>query len=138
MTKLTFAAMVTGVGLCVTAATVRARGAGTGQAPDAAAHKTWMDDAADAQEDLRDAIHAKKGADAARAAVKIEDLMAKTETYWAGKHASDIVKIAQGSRALATEVAADARTGKWAQADAAFGKMNARCNACHDLHPEKR
>ena len=34
----------------------------------------------DAQEDFRDAIHAKKGADAAAAAVKIEALMEKTES----------------------------------------------------------
>jgi hypothetical protein len=97
-----------------------------------------MDDAADAQEDFRDAIRAKKGADAAAAAVKIEALMEKTEAYWTGKHAADVVKIAQESRALAREVGAAAKAGKYDQADEAFGKMNARCNACHDLHPEKR
>ena len=70
--------------------------------------------------------------------MKIEALMAKTETYWAGKKAADIVKIAQESRALATQVATAAKSGKFDQADEAFQKMNLRCNACHDLHPEKR
>jgi hypothetical protein len=130
--------MILGLGLCVAAASLLARGTATGQAPDGAAHKAWMNDAADSQEDLRDALHAKKGADAAQAALKIEALLAKTEAYWASKQANDVVKIAQDSRALAKQIAAAAKAGKVGQAEAAFETMNARCNACHDLHPEKR
>jgi hypothetical protein len=49
----------------------------------------------------------------------------------------DIVKIAQESRTLASGIAA-AKAGKIDDATEAFAKMNARCNARHDLHPEKR
>ena len=136
--KPAVAAIIACASLCVTVASVLANSAPAGQSADAAAHKAWMNDAADAQEDFRDAVRAKKGADAASAAVKIEALMAKTETYWADKKAADIVKIAQESRTLATGVATAAKAGEFDQADEAFGKMNLRCNACHDLHPEKR
>ena len=136
--KPTVAAMIVCASLCAAVGSVPAHGAPAGQPADAAAHKAWMNDAADAQEDFRDAVRAKKGADAAAAAVKIEVLMAKTETYWAGKKAADIVKIAQESRTLATAVATAAKAGQLDQAEEAFVKMNARCNACHDLHPEKR
>ena len=130
------AAIVVSAGVWWTGTSVLAQGAG--QAAGAEAHKAWMDDAADAQDELRDAIPARKGADAARAALKIEELLGKTETYWAGKHADDIVKLAKEVRALANQVADAARAARWTQAETAFGSMNGRCNACHDLHPEKR
>ena len=133
----TVAALLVCAGLCVTAS-LPAHGAPAGQPADADAHKGWMNDAADAQEDLRDALHAKKVAEATAAAMKIEALMAQTEAYWAEKKAADIVTIAQESRALATQVATAAKAARYTQADEAFQKMNARCNACHDLHPEKR
>ena len=126
------AAIVLSVGARRTAPSVMA------QAADAATHKTWMNDAADAQEDLRDALHGKKTADAATASAKIEGLLAKAESYWAGKRAHDIVKLAQESRAFAKQIATGAKAGKWKQAETAFGAMNTRCNTCHDLHPEKR
>ena len=132
------AAFVVGISLSLTAGPALARNPPSQKAPTADEHKTWMDDAGDAQEDLREALRAKEGAVAAAAAVKIESLMAKTEAYWAGKRASDIVKLAQQSRALATQLSAAAKAAKLDQADAAFTKMNANCNACHDLHPEKR
>lgn len=136
--KPAIAAMILCVSLCVVVASTLAHGAPGGQPADAAAHKAWMNDAADAQEDYRDAVRGKKSADAAASAVKIEALMAKTETYWAEKRAADIVTIAKESRVLATKVATAAKAGTFDQADEAFQKMNLRCNACHDLHPEKR
>lgn len=110
----------------------------TRKAPSAAMHKKWMDDASDLQEELRDALKSKAGAKAATTALKIETLMARTQTYWASKKASDVVKLAQESRTLAKQVATAAKAGKIDEANDAFTKMNSNCNVCHDLHPEKR
>ena len=104
---------------------------------DAAAHKAWMSDT-DAQDELREALAAKALAKAEAPATKLEDLMGKTEQYWAGKHADDVVKLAQESRTLAKQVAAAAKARSLTRANAAFEKLNKTCNTCHDLHPEKR
>lgn len=101
-------------------------------------HKAGMNDASDLQEDVRDAMAAKAGDKVSAAALKIEALMGRTEDYWAAKKQADVVKLAQTSRALARELAADAKSGKLDQAAETFGKLNASCNTCHDLHPEKR
>jgi phage protein D len=63
---------------------------------------------------------------------------ARTQAYWAAKHADDIVTIARESRAFATAVATAAKAAQFDRATEAAAKMGARCNACHDLHPEKR
>ena len=97
-----------------------------------------MDDAADAQDDLGEALLEKEAQAASEAALKIEGLMAKTESYWAAKRAADIVKLAQTSRALSKQIAAAADANRIVLAQGAFEKLNAACNACHDLHPEKR
>src|SRR5882757_1587689 len=78
------------------------------KAPDAETHKAWMNDAGDAQEDLREALAKKDGKAAAAAALKIEGFMAQTEKYWAAKRADDIVKLAQTSRTLSKNVASEA------------------------------
>lgn len=111
--------------------------ASAGQAS-AAMHTKWMDDAAELQEDLKDALKAKSGPKAATAAVKIAGLMAQTQAYWAAKKESDIVKLAQESQGFARQVAAAARAGKLDDASAAATRMDATCSACHELHPEKR
>jgi prolyl-tRNA editing enzyme YbaK/EbsC (Cys-tRNA(Pro) deacylase) len=103
----------------------------------AATHLVWMDDAGEAQEELRAAIHDKAGADAARAASRIEDLMAKTQAYWDVKHEPEAVRMAQDARARARQVAAAASAGKLDEADEAFVRMVTSCTACHGLHLEK-
>ena len=107
-------------------------------APDAATHKAWMNDATDAQEDLREAMAGKSSAKAAAAASTLQTLMAQTERYWTSRHADDIVKLAVEAKALAGQVAQAAKARKLDQANEAFGKLNTTCNTCHDLHPEKR
>jgi hypothetical protein len=107
-------------------------------AADAAAHKRWMNDASDAQEDLRDAVTAKSPAKASAAAMKIDSLMSRTEGYWAEKKAADIVALARESRELARRTAMLAKAGKFDEANASFTKLGATCNACHDKHPERR
>ena len=108
------------------------------EAQDAAAHKAWMDDAADLQDELREQLSAKAGDKAAAAATNIEEILAQTQAYWAAKHADDIVKIARESRTLAAAIASAAKAGTIDQVTDTFATMNARCNACHDLHPERR
>ena len=106
--------------------------------PDAEAHKAWMNDASDAQEDFREAIAAKSGAKAAEAAAKLDDLMKKTEAYWKNKGAADGVKLSHDCEALAAEIGTAAKGGKLDQAQGAFATLNTTCNACHALHLEKR
>jgi hypothetical protein len=101
-------------------------------------HKTWMNDASDLQEDVRDALAAGSGEKAAEAASKIEGLMDRTGRYWADRRQADIVKLAAQTGSLARQLAAEAGAGRTAQASDAFARMNASCNTCHDAHPEKR
>lgn len=108
------------------------------RAQDAAAHKAWMDDAGDLQEELAEQLTAESADKAADAALKLVKILEQTQAYWTAKHADDIVAIARESRALAAQVATDAKAGRFAAATDANRKLNARCSACHDLHPEKR
>ena len=108
------------------------------QAPSADEHKAWMNDASDAEEDFRFAVTDKDAKSAAAALTKIEDLMQKTEAYWAAKKANDGVALTKETRTLASQAAADAAKGSLADAGAGFDKMTAKCNACHELHLEKR
>jgi hypothetical protein len=115
---------------------------GRGPAPDAEAHKQWMNDAADAQEDLREDLAAGvgkfDGKKVADAAMKIEAYMADTEAYWTAKKAADIAKLAVTARAQAKDVASAGTAGKFDEASASLAKLSATCNTCHELHPEKR
>jgi hypothetical protein len=108
------------------------------QAPSSDEHKAWMNDASDAEEDFRFAVTDKDAKSAGAALTKIEDLMKKTEAYWAAKKANDGVALTKETRTLASQAAADAAKGSLADAGAGFDKMTAKCNACHELHLEKR
>jgi hypothetical protein len=110
----------------------------SGATADAATHKQWMDDASDAQEDFRFALGDKDAKAAGEALTKLESLMAKTEEYWTAKKAADGVKLAKDTRALLAQASAAAKAGNLPGASQAFDKMGASCNACHDLHLEKR
>ena len=108
------------------------------QAPDVAAHKAWMNDASDAQEDYRFAVSDKDQKAALAALGKLEALMAKTEDYWTAKKNADGAKLAKESRAFAAQAAVAAKAGDTAAAGQSFAKMGATCNSCHELHLEKR
>ena len=108
------------------------------QAPDAAAHKQWMNDASDAQEDFRFAVTDKDQKAATEALAKLEGLMTKTGEYWAGKKAGDGVKLSKDAHDLAAQAGAAAKAGNMPAASQAFDKMGATCNTCHELHLEKR
>src|SRR5262245_21235422 len=100
-------------------------------------HKAAMSDASDLQEDVRDAFAAKAGDKVAAAAIKLEALMGRSEDYWTAKKQADIVTLAQATRALAKQLAADGKTGKLNAAAETFDKMKSTSNACHEKHPEK-
>lgn len=106
--------------------------------PDADAHKAWMNDASDAEEDFRFAVSEKDAKAAAAALTKIERLMQQTETYWTAKKANDGVTLAKETRAQASQAAAAAGRGNLAESNELFTKMTTTCNSCHELHLEKR
>lgn len=108
------------------------------QPPDADAHRGWMNDAGDLQEDLRDSLRLKDGAKSTEASAQMEALMAQVEGYWAAKRAADIVKLAQDARAQSKELGAAAAAAKFEDAERLLARLGATCSACHDLHPEKR
>lgn len=108
------------------------------QAPDAAAHTQWMNDASDAQEDYRFAVTDKDQKAAVEALGKLELLMTRTEDYWAARKSADGVTLAKAARASAAQAATAAKRGDIAAASTAFEAMGTSCNACHELHLEKR
>jgi hypothetical protein len=107
-------------------------------ASDAAAHKQWMIDASDAQEDFRFAVTDKDQRAATEALARLEGLMARTEDYWTAKKAADGVRLAKDARALAAQAGTAAKSGNMAAATDAFDRMGVTCNTCHELHLEKR
>jgi hypothetical protein len=106
--------------------------------PTAEAHKQWMNDASDAQEDFRFAVTDKNQKAQVEALAKLEALMAKTEDYWTARKASDGVRLAKEARALAAQAGGAAKGGNVSAAMSAFDKMGAACNTCHELHLEKK
>ena len=103
-----------------------------------AAHTQMMNDASDAQEDYRFAVSDKDQKAAVEALGKLERFMGQTVDYWTAKKAADGVKLAVAARASAAAALSAAKSGNTAAASDAFEKMGASCNACHDLHLEKR
>ena len=104
----------------------------------AEAHKQMMNDASDAQEDYRFAVSEKDQKAAVEALGKLETFMGQTVNYWSGKKAADGVRLATAAKTSATQALSAAKAGNAAAAGEAFEKMGASCNACHDLHLEKR
>ena len=119
-------------------ALISAVGVAAQSSPGADEHKAWMNDASDAEEDFRAAVTDKDAKAAAAALTRIEGLMQKTEAYWTAKKATDGVALTKETRTLASQAAAAAAKGSLADASAGFEKMTAKCNACHELHLEKR
>jgi len=101
-------------------------------------HKAAMNDASDLQEDIRDALGATAGDKLSEAGLKMEALMGKTQAYWAAKKQADVVTLAETARALAKQLATEGKASQFDAAAKTFADMNRTCNACHDLHPEKR
>jgi len=122
---------------CMTLATTSRVAAGQALTP-AEAHRQMMNDASDAQEDFRFAVSDKNPKAAVEALGKLETFMGQTVEYWSARKAADGVKLAAAAKTAATQALGAAKTGNMAAAGEAFDKMGASCNACHDLHLEKR
>lgn len=101
-------------------------------------HKAAMNDASDLQEDIREALAAKSAGKVSEAGLKMEALMGKTQDYWAARKQADIVTLAETARALGKQLAAEGKGSRFDAAATTFADLNRTCNACHDLHPEKR
>lgn len=104
----------------------------------AEAHKQMMNDASDAQEDYRFAVSDKDQKAAVEALGKLETFMGQTVDYWSAKKAAVGVRLATAAKTSATQALSAAKAGNSAAAGEAFEQMGASCNACHDLHLEKR
>lgn len=135
--------------ICALSTTALSSGSALAQAPlriapraqgsaDAAAHKAWMNDASDAQEDYRFAITNTDQKAATDALGKLDALMARTEDYWTARKAGDGVKLTKDTRAFVAQALTAVKSGNLTTATAAFDKMGATCNACHELHLETR
>jgi hypothetical protein len=111
------------------------------QAADAASaetHKQWMNDASDAQENFRFGLSDHDQKAAQEALIALESLMGKTEEYWTAKKAADGVKLSKEARGFAAQAVSQFKSGNVPAAQESFDKMGASCNACHELHLEKR
>lgn len=139
MDQFTRRALVPACLMCVVSMTLATTtSVAAGQALTAESHKQMMNDASDAQEDYRFAISDKDQKAAVEALTKLERFMGQTVDYWTTKKAADGVKLATAAKASATQALTAAKNGNTAAAGDAFEKMGASCNACHDLHLEKR
>jgi len=108
------------------------------QAPDAAAHTQWMNDASDAQEDYRFAVTDKDQNAAVEALGTLESFMARTEDYWTVRKSAQGVTLSKDARRSAGQALVAAKRGDLAAASTAFDAMGVACNACHDLHLERK
>lgn len=126
------------VALCTGLVLAGAPARGAALAQDAEAHKTWMNEASDAQEDYRFGLAEKNTKAVADALASLERLMGQTESYWAARKAADGVRLSKDARAFAAQALAAHKAGDSAATAAAFEKLSSACNACHDLQLEKR
>ena len=107
-------------------------------ADSADAHRQAMDTAQALKDDLQEALNGKTGAKAADTAQKLAKILQNEVKYWTDNKQADALKLAQSNAAELTEVTTAAKANKMGDAKKAFAKMSATCDACHELHPEKR
>ena len=82
-------------------------------------------------------LQAKTGDEAASNAEQLVRLYASTHQFWARRNVEDAVKWAEEGKAAATELAAAAKAGDAAKAEAAFKALGGTCRSCHTAHREK-
>ncbi len=112
--------------------------AGTFSKAELDAHKAWMDDAQDKQEDVREALSAQDASKLVAAALVIDKLTEQEWQFWGRTTIAQAQEIAARNRGEAAEMLAAARAGKFAVAGQAFARLEKTCSACHDLHFEKQ
>jgi hypothetical protein len=103
-----------------------------------ARHKQSMDQSQEWKDDLKDALDAKAGAKAAELARKLAKSGAQETAYGKRAGQEDALKLAADNLEASRQVELAAKAGQFEQANQAYGRLEATCRACHDLHPEKR
>ncbi|QOY88126.1 hypothetical protein [Paludibaculum fermentans] len=100
--------------------------------------KQSMDAAQEWKEELWEALSARDAKKSAKLAGKLAALGKAEEAEWKKAGQEDVRALAAQNSAAAREVLLSARAGRFEQALQAFGRLEATCRGCHDLHPEKR
>ena len=101
-------------------------------------HKKNMDAAQEWKEELRDALNARSSTKAAALAGKLVRARTDEADYWRIGGVKEAVKLALENASAARQVEAAAKAGRFPEATEAFGRLEATCRTCHDLHPEKQ
>jgi hypothetical protein len=107
-------------------------------AGDAGSRKQAMDQAQEWKDDLKDALDAKAGPKAAALARKLARSGTQETAYWKKAGQEDARKLAADNLEASRQIELAAKEGQFDQANQAYGRLEATCRACHDLHPEKR
>jgi hypothetical protein len=102
-----------------------------------AEHKSWMDDAQDRKDDVREALAAKDGKKLVEAVQALDQLTAREEAFWARTKLKQAQEIAAKNRSEARELLRAAQASRFAAAETAFASLEKTCSSCHDLHFEK-
>ncbi len=105
---------------------------------DSASHKVRMDAAQDLKDELSDALSARSVAAAAPLAGKLIDFSREEEQLWEASKLDDGINLARKNREAAEAIVKALAAADFSQAQAAFGRLEQTCRACHDLHLEKR
>jgi hypothetical protein len=101
------------------------------------AHKQWMNDAAEQQEEVRDAFAAKDPAKLLAAAKKLDVLTAKEAAFWDRTSVAQAKSLAATNRQESQQLIRAAQAGKMAEARTVFASLEKTCSACHGLQLEK-
>ena len=91
---------------------------------DVSRHKKAMDQAQEWKDDLKDALDAKAAAQEA--------------SLWKKAKQDDALKLANENLEESRQILTSVKAGSFDQALQTYGRLEATCRACHDLHPEKR
>jgi hypothetical protein len=82
-------------------------------------------------------LPSKASPDAAAKAEVIASLYDQMKGFWTKRNVSDAIHWSDEGRAAALALAAAAKAGDTAKADASFAALNGTCRSCHTAHREK-
>ncbi|MCU1235848.1 MAG: hypothetical protein JWP63_3815 [Candidatus Solibacter sp.] len=105
---------------------------------DVSRHKKAMDQVQEWKDDLKDALDAKAAAKAAGLADKLAKAAAQEASLWNKAKQDDALKLANENLEESRQIFTRVKAGNFDQALQTYGRLEATCRACHDLHPEKR
>lgn len=105
---------------------------------DSANHKLRMNEAQELKYEVIEALQAGDLPQVVSATERMHPLLAAEITYWSNSGLADIHDLSRDNLALARQVTVAAQGNDVDAAIAAWGKLEASCSGCHDLHPEQR